>query len=517
MAAMACFQPKYKDRHGELVNSPTWWVEMKDHLERRQRVPGFRDLAATRELERRLKRLVVMRASGAGLDQDMARWVEGLPAKLRNKLGKIGLLERRHVAASQPLSEHLKDFQNALEAKGNTAHHVAQTVARVKRVLDECRFVNWTDIDPQPVERFLFQHREKGDFGAQSSNYYLQAANQFTRWMVRMGRGTEDPLRILKPLNARTDVRRKRRALTSKEARSLLESTSGGPERAEMLGPERAILYRVALETGLRAGELRSLRVQDFTLDTERPAVRVRAAYSKHRREDVLPLRHALSALLCEQFQNRLPSAPAFRLPRTWRPAEMLRADLEAAKIEERDADGRVVDFHALRHTYITNLARGGVQPQVAKQLARHGTISLTLDRYTHVRLEDERNALDALPDLEPKKESEEKVAVAAGDSTHLGSDLGSEDGNHETRRDAGGHNSRNDNENGTPGGTRTPDPRIRNPMLYPAELRARMERTIAIIAALVEQKFHTEAGIVNSVTCVKRDGNRREWPFLDS
>lgn len=40
--------------------------------------------------------------------------------------------------------------------------------------------------------------------------------------------------------------------------------------------------------------------------------------------------------------------------------AKMLRADLTDAGIEYRDGSGRVVDFHALRHTFITNLTRGG-------------------------------------------------------------------------------------------------------------------------------------------------------------
>ena len=35
----------------------------------------------------------------------------------------------------------------------------------------------------------------------------------------------------------------------------------------------------------------------------------------------------------------------------------MLQADLKAAKIEYQDADGLFADFHALRHTCISNLA----------------------------------------------------------------------------------------------------------------------------------------------------------------
>ena len=42
--------------------------------------------------------------------------------------------------------------------------------------------------------------------------------------------------------------------------------------------------------------------------------------------------------------------------------------------------------FHALRHTFITNLARSGVHPKTAQSLARHSTITLTMDRYSRNR-----------------------------------------------------------------------------------------------------------------------------------
>jgi len=61
-----------------------------------------------------------------------------------------------------------------------------------------------------------------------------------------------------------------------------------------------------------------------------------------------------------------------------------------------------VADFHALRHTFITRLARSGVAPAVAKSLARHSTITLTMDHYTHTFIEDERSALARLPGIVP-------------------------------------------------------------------------------------------------------------------
>ena len=76
----------------------------------------------------------------------------------------------------------------------------------------------------------------------------------------------------------------------------------------------------------------------------------------------------------------------------------MFRADLAAAGIAPVDEEGRRIDFHALRHTFITHLAQAGVRPKDAQTLARHSTITLTLDRYTHTGLSDVAGAVEKLP-----------------------------------------------------------------------------------------------------------------------
>jgi integrase len=157
-----------------------------------------------------------------------------------------------------------------------------------------------------------------------------------------------------------------------------------------------------ALATGLRASELRSLTPSSFDLrDLGKARVAVEAAYSKHRRRDVLPIRRDLAEAIARFTEGRPPAEPLFPdLPQ--RTAEMLRVDLDNAKpwIPYCDAAGRRVDFHSLRTTYITRLARAGVPPAVAKELARHSTITLTIDHYTDVAEGDERAALDRLPAL---------------------------------------------------------------------------------------------------------------------
>ena len=61
---------------------------------------------------------------------------------------------------------------------------------------------------------------------------------------------------------------------------------------------------------------------------------------------------------------------------------------------------GEVADFYALRHTFVTRLASGGVHPKIAQGLARHSTITLTMDRYPHIELLDLNTDLASLPNL---------------------------------------------------------------------------------------------------------------------
>ncbi len=76
----------------------------------------------------------------------------------------------------------------------------------------------------------------------------------------------------------------------------------------------------------------------------------------------------------------------------------MLRADLESAGIDYQDASGRVLDFHALRHTFITMVVNSGASVKVAQELARHSTPTLTIGRYAHAEMSDRQAALAAGP-----------------------------------------------------------------------------------------------------------------------
>ncbi len=152
------------------------------------------------------------------------------------------------------------------------------------------------------------------------------------------------------------------------------------------------------------AGELRSLSPASFRLSGDEPTVTVAAAYCKHRRESTLPLRPDTVEMLIAHLRDRQADGCAFAVPPRQHVAKMIRADLDAARAkwikeaknnedESREKSDflaytnhakRKADFHALRHTFISNLAAGGVHPKIAQTLARHSTFALTMERYSH-------------------------------------------------------------------------------------------------------------------------------------
>ena len=97
-------------------------------------------------------------------------------------------------------------------------------------------------------------------------------------------------------------------------------------------------------------------------------------------------------------FQATTDKMPMFDVPEKM--AKVFHADCRAAGIERSDSAGRVVDVHALRHTFGTMLAKAGVSLQVAQKAMRHSTPTLTANIYTHLTLIDTADAVGKLPDF---------------------------------------------------------------------------------------------------------------------
>lgn len=361
-----------------------WWIGPDG---RRKSRAAYTDKAASLELARRNE-------AEAGL--------------IRDGLLDAGALTRRD-ADRRPVADHAEDYRRHLLAKGDTPRHCAATASAIRRLLADAGVTSLAELTADRVQGAL--GRLKAVRSARTANHALGAAKAFARWLHDCGRLKEVPRGLLKlaPYPEGADRRRVRRALSLAEIDRLLAAAESGeplvakrPHKSKhhdvyITGPERAMLYRLALASGFRAGELASLAPEAFGADLDNPCIIVSASYSKRGkrtgRDDIQPVRRADAETFRRWVATRPPGEPIIPVPK--RTADMLKVDLAAAGIPYRDSAGRVVDFHALRHSYITHLVRSGVNPKLVQTLARHSTITLTLDRYTSVESDDVRKALE--------------------------------------------------------------------------------------------------------------------------
>jgi integrase len=229
----------------------------------------------------------------------------------------------------------------------------------------------------------------------------------FTKWLATYHKLPRDPLVSVAKPNPKTDRRRERRMLLPEEWEQLRDFGAMGIERYGMTSHERILLYAVAIQTGLRSSELRSLTRGCLFLDLHQPFIMCKASSTKNRKDARQHIQPALANELSEYVATKSPKAPVFSMPEETTVAAMLRADLADArkewiKLAQNDPhehlrreqgdflapvshEGEILDFHSLRHTCGAWLAMNGAYPKAVQSVMRHSTITLTMDTYGHL------------------------------------------------------------------------------------------------------------------------------------
>jgi len=137
-----------------------------------------------------------------------------------------------------------------------------------------------------------------------------------------------------------------------------------------------------------------SLTPRSFNIVPDAPTVTVAAAYSKHRREDVLELPKTVVPMFGIDLSR--PDDPIFRRLAKRKTHKILRRDFEEAGIACRAENGKYRDLHALRHAYITRVWQAGAAPNVAQTLARHSDLRVTM-RYSHPSRDQQRKVVERM------------------------------------------------------------------------------------------------------------------------
>ena len=383
----------------------------------------------------------------ADLERDKERVISGVTSRQEARTAKW---------SEVPLAEHITAHAAHMEGLGRAACTVQDQKRLMTAVADGCGWKSIADLNRPQLERWLNARVSEG-MGARTRNAHAVAAVAFGNWLVKAGRLTLNPFAKLPMMNVKADVRHERRVLTLEEFARLVDAAEWRPlerkakgtlkpetiDGLKWLGRTRAMIYKTLFYTGLRYGELRSIKLGQVRLDAGVPHFELRATDEKARRGAQVPLPAHLAAVLGEYiterkkriaghpgasvtpFSGSLDTIPLFEIPSECM-SHVFDADLVFAglatfdkkkrKVNKSDAQGRTLDVHALRHSFCTMVAQSGINMQTAQRLMRHATPAMTA-RYTHLTLTDLGGAMATLPVLpEPQRE----VAAVAETAPNL-------------------------------------------------------------------------------------------------
>ena len=250
-------------------------------------------------------------------------------------------------------------------------------------------------------------------------NYKYERQNKIKVILNDMfSRAIEDDLMIKNPakgVKLRADKELKAFALTAEQQIEFLEASKG---------TFYDNLYNVALNTGLRPGELFALTQEDIHLEERYIDVNKTLVYQKYLEDTCktfhieppktkqsyrqVPINSECLKYLEKQFelkdivkhkrpkeQNNYLFVTSYNTPLNSQVySDSIKAIVKQINLARSfDDEFPLFSGHTLRHTFATRCFEAGVQAKVVQSYLGHATLKMTMDLYTHVT--EERAAVD--------------------------------------------------------------------------------------------------------------------------
>lgn len=270
-------------------------------------------------------------------------------------------------------------FLRALEGERGVSPHTLtayrRDVTRFVRFLTHEHVATWDAVTAPIARRYVASLDRRLARSAIARN--LSALRTLFRYLYREGKVSRNPLTLI---TAPKRSPRLPKVLTADEVAAVL----GAPDTSTPAGLRDRALLELLYATGLRVGELVSLRLADLSLGDE---LRV---LGKGRRERIvlmgLPAQEAMARYLEDgrpKLVRRRDPGYVFLNRRGGTLTDRgVRVILD--RCLRRAALGRRISPHVLRHTFATHLLDGGADLRSVQELLGHVNLSTT-QIYTHV------------------------------------------------------------------------------------------------------------------------------------
>jgi integrase len=313
---------------------------------------------------------------------------------------EVGL--KQATRAGDLIESLLFQFIAAKQTARTSKDHIDRTIQLVRAV---CSFNGWKllgDISADGVNKFGQHLIEQEGQAARTIASMITAMRTFCRWCVRTRALLADPTASVAKPSIQSDRRIERRMLSPEEWAWIKTTLKVENVRNGQSSDERLLMYRLAIETGLRSNELRSLKCSSLVLNGSEPHVIAKAKITKNSELAKQYVSDQLAADLRSHIKGKRPGSAVFNVVSRLEMARTLRSDLDDARtlwlaspdgkhgddsdfLSSPDSQGEVIDFHSLRHTCGAWLVQQGVTLAEVKEIMRHSTITLTIDCYGHL------------------------------------------------------------------------------------------------------------------------------------
>jgi site-specific recombinase XerD len=297
-------------------------------------------------------------------------------------------------AVGESISTLIDDYLLSCRARGLTPttvnhsygyplHHVLLPWCEKHEIESVAQF-GTRDIDRFTAD-LIEDGGSRGKLSRNSVHSYLRAVRGFLAWCEREG----------EQVHAKPQLPRLPRKVLDVLSREEITAMEGAAQT------ERdKIIIRILGDCGLRAGELCGLREEDLVRRDKQSLLHVHGKGSRERLVPVMPAlfrrieRYVRSGRPKDTATTRLFVSVRRGLSGSFEPlttsgiGQMIHSSAQRAGITKRTYT------HLLRHSFLTNGLRGGVNPLILAQIAGHSSLQMLERHYSHLNVQDAYDAI---------------------------------------------------------------------------------------------------------------------------